>query len=175
MLLTMANKKQVEKYIARAIKLGALDAKQIPANSVVTAQWVRMKCQYGCDGYGKRLTCPPYSPIPQETKKVIADYKTAILIHGDDRTDVTRIASELERRMFLDGYHKAFAMGSGPCRLCEKCNVKKGKCLNAYEARPAMEACGIDVFATARANGYPIEVVKNRKSKQNYYSLVLTE
>ena len=173
--MTMTSNNQVEKYIKQAIKHGALDAQQIPANSVVTSQWVRMKCQYGCGGYGKRLTCPPYSPTPQETKKVIMDYKTAILIHGDDHSDVTTIASKLERYIFLDGYHKAFGMGSGPCRLCDECNVKKGKCLNPYEARPAMEACGIDVFATARNIGYPIEVVRNRKSKQNYYSLVLIE
>jgi len=38
-----------------------------------------------------------------------------------------------------------------------------------------MEACGIDVYATARAAGYPIEVVKNRKCEENYYGIVLIE
>ncbi len=42
-------------------------------------------------------------------------------------------------------------------------------------ARPAMEAVGIDVFATARAAGLPIEVVRSKKCPQNYYSLVLVE
>lgn len=173
--MAVINRNQVSKYIQQAIRLGALDAKRISAGSVVTAQWVRMKCQYGCGGYGKRLTCPPYSPAPQETKKVIAEYKTAILIHGDGHISVTEIAVKLERSIFLDGFHKAFAMGSGPCRLCDRCNVKKGKCRNSYEARPSMEACGIDVFATARSNGYPIEVVRNRRSKQDYYSLIFIE
>jgi hypothetical protein len=38
-----------------------------------------------------------------------------------------------------------------------------------------MEAAGIDVFATARAAGLPIEVVRDEKCPQNYYALVLVE
>jgi hypothetical protein len=38
-----------------------------------------------------------------------------------------------------------------------------------------MEACGIDVFATVRANGFPIEVVRDDSSDQNYYGLILIE
>jgi len=36
-----------------------------------------------------------------------------------------------------------------------------------------MEACGIDVFATARGAGFPIEVVRDYQSAQNYYGLLL--
>ena len=36
-----------------------------------------------------------------------------------------------------------------------------------------MEDCGIDVYATARNNGYPIEVVRDDRCPQNYYGLVL--
>jgi hypothetical protein len=38
-----------------------------------------------------------------------------------------------------------------------------------------MEACGIDVFATARAAGLPIAVATCRDDEQNYYGLVLVE
>jgi hypothetical protein len=38
-----------------------------------------------------------------------------------------------------------------------------------------MEACGIDVYATVRANGYPIAVVKDQGDDANYYGLVLVE
>ncbi|MCE5231071.1 DUF2284 domain-containing protein, partial [bacterium] len=31
----------------------------IDPRTVPTAEWVRMKCQYGCGGYGGCLTCPP--------------------------------------------------------------------------------------------------------------------
>ena len=40
---------------------------------------------------------------------------------------------------------------------------------------PLQEACGIDVYATVRGNGYPIEVVKDYSDDANYYGLVLIE
>lgn len=162
-------------YIDKAVKLGAKDAKIIQANSIVTAPWVRIKCQYGCGGYDQCLTCPPYSPTPEMTAQIVKCYKTAILIHGDDHSDMTNVAVELEREVFLDGFHKAFAMGSGPCRLCSICNVSKNECRNPEKSRPAMEACGIDVFQTVRNNGYGIGVVKDHSCGQNYFSLVLIE
>jgi hypothetical protein len=38
-----------------------------------------------------------------------------------------------------------------------------------------MEACGIDVFATARANGMGIEVVRNRRQGGDYYGVILVD
>ncbi len=38
-----------------------------------------------------------------------------------------------------------------------------------------MEGCGMDVYATARGSGYPIRVVKDESSGQNYYGVVLIE
>lgn len=169
----MKNISALTKFIAAARELGALNARIIEANSVVTAHWVRLKCQYGCDGYGQKLTCPPYSPTPEQTAKVLKDYKKALLIHGSQHVKVTRIAIKLEREIFLAGFHKAFALGSGPCQLCSECTL--GECRHCGQARPAMEACGIDVYQTARHNGFPIQVVKKRSDQQNYYSMVLID
>jgi hypothetical protein len=36
-----------------------------------------------------------------------------------------------------------------------------------------MEACGIDVYATARGAGFTIEVVKTRNEKPRYFGLLL--
>ena len=171
----MPKKKSLDKYAKKAVDLGAHDAKIISTDTIVTAPWVRMKCQYGCSGYSQCLTCPPYSPTPQETGKMVKTYRSAVLIHGNDHTDVTKIAATLEREAFLDGYYKTFAMGSGPCSLCSDCNMENEECLHPDEARPSMEACGIDVYQTVRNNGFPIEVVKNENCKQNYYGLVLLE
>jgi hypothetical protein len=38
-----------------------------------------------------------------------------------------------------------------------------------------MEACGIDVFATARKNGFTINVVRTFQDPQHYFGLVLVE
>jgi len=162
-------------FIKRAQKLGAKKAIIISPKKVFTAEWVRRKCQYGCDGYGQHLTCPPFSPTPQETRRMLDEYKTALLIHcPSKRRDVKTIVSTLEREAFLSGYYKAFGMGSGPCSLCDTCDTEK-VCNHPDEARPSMEAFGIDVYQTARTAGYPIEVVQDYHSPQNYYGLLLLE
>ncbi|MEM2608720.1 MAG: DUF2284 domain-containing protein [Thermoproteota archaeon] len=37
-----------------------------------------------------------------------------------------------------------------------------------------MEACGIDVYATARGAGFTIEVVRTRRDRPKYFGLLLT-
>ena len=160
------------KYIKRARELGAVEAKVIPAKSIVAAEWVRLKCQFGCDGYGQCLTCPPHSPTPEQTRRMLGFYKSALLIHGDAYTDIRSMVPVLEREIFLDGFYKAFGMGAGPCNLCKTCGKT---CRHSEQTRPSMEACGIDVYATVRANGYPIKVVKTCDCKGNYYGVVLIE
>ena len=169
----MIPKAATKTFVRHARELGALEAKLIKAAGIVTAPWVRLKCRYGCGGYNTSLCCPPHTPTYLETREVIAGYQYAILIHCKELGSITAIVCDLERRIFLAGFHKAFAFGSGPCKLCKKCNFKQ--CIHTEEARPAMEACGIDVYTTARSNGYPIEVVKNYSDDANYYGLVLIE
>jgi predicted metal-binding protein len=160
-------------FIHRACELGAKEATLITPQQIFTAEWIRRKCQYGCDGYGQHLTCPPLSPTPQETRQMLDEYEIAVLIHYPSKwTVVKTIVSTLEREAFLSGYYKAFGMGSGPCSLCDKCNMEKG-CKHPKEARPSMEACGIDVYQTARTAGFPIEVVRDHTCPQNYYGLLL--
>jgi len=46
------------RYCQRAIESGIEGARVIDPQSIVTAEWVRMKCQFGCPGFGVRLCCP---------------------------------------------------------------------------------------------------------------------
>jgi predicted metal-binding protein len=167
-----------ETFCKQARRLGALDAVVISPRQVFTATWVRLRCQYGCSEYGRCLTCPPHSPTPETTRKMLDEFQSAILLHGDDWERLRQIARELELKIFLAGYYKAFAFVCGPCWTCKECVAVKGKklaCKHPDLARPAMEAAGIDVFATARAAGLPIEVVRSPDDPQNYYCLVLVE
>ena len=82
-------------------------------------------------------------------------------------------AVELARVAFLDGYYKAIAFGSGPCGICEECSVDH--CRFPKKTVPSMEGCGIDVFATARNNGFTIDTVKEKTDQHNYFGLVLFE
>jgi predicted metal-binding protein len=164
---------KLDLFLKRIAALGAVEAKIIAASSVVTAGWVRLKCQFGCSGYGSSLCCPPNTPGPEETRKVIDCYQTALLAHFRAGDAVTKTMVTMEREVFLEGYYKAFALGAGPCALCESCHEEG--CKHPEHARPSMEACGIDVFATARGNGFPIEVVRDEESEQNRYGLLLIE
>ncbi len=166
-------------YCRRAAEIGIEDAKVIDPHSIVTAEWVRMKCRFGCPGFGGTLCCPPHSPAPDVTRKVIDSYDKAILFHqrldrGERSKDFNGAVVRLETEIFLDGFYKAWSMGSGPCGLCEGCDVT-GLCQHGYDARPSMEACGIDVFKTARNNGFPIEVVRTHDETRNVYGVVLVE
>ena len=175
--------KPVEFFCKRAMEMGVEGAKVIDPGSVVTAEWVRMKCQYGCPGFGMSLCCPPRTPTPDTARKVIDSYRKAILLHqrlvkGEKRAGgrgaFSKAIVRLEIEIFLEGYYKAWSMGSGPCNLCKECNLS-GSCRNGLEARPSMEACGIDVFKTARDNGFPVEVVRSRDGERNVFGLVLVE
>ena len=46
-------------WCAHAVELGADAAKTIDTDKVVVAEWVRLKCLYGCDEPGVHKTCPP--------------------------------------------------------------------------------------------------------------------
>ena len=156
-----------------AIDLGVLSAKGIKPSTVETGSWVRWKCQFGCGCFESSLVCPPHSPPPQQTRQMIDEYKRAVLFEAP-RGQPKTIAVALERELFLSGYYKAFGMGAGPCRLCKQCAFDQG-CRHPDDARPAMEACGIDVFATVRKHGFTIDVARNRRQKQHYFGMVLIE
>jgi predicted metal-binding protein len=171
--------KAVEVYCREFLELGADGAKGVDPRSVITAEWVRMKCQFGCPGFGTSRCCPPHTPAPDLTRKVVDSYQKAILVHrklpkGEKTKAFNESIVKLEIKLFLDGYYKAWSMGSGPCRLCQECDLTTS-CKHGLEARPSMEACGIDVFKTARDNGFSIEVVRTREEERNIFGLILVE
>ena len=85
-----------------------------------------------------------------------------------------KIVADLEREIFLDGYFKVFGMAAGPCGLCQTCDTTKS-CKYPDKARPAMEACGVDVYTTARNNGFKLEVVTSEDDLCSFLSLILIE
>jgi predicted metal-binding protein len=172
--------KKYDPYIALALKKGIDDALIVETAKIFTAPWVRMKCRFGCAGYGERLCCPPHTPDYKETRAILDSYKYALLCHRHWKKDYGVVdkfngaIADLETTIFLDGYYKALGLGSGPCTLCRTCDTS-GSCRNPERARPAMEACGIDVFQTARAHNLPIHVVRTHSEERDIYGIVLIE
>ncbi|MCD1295593.1 hypothetical protein CUJ83_11345 [Methanocella sp. CWC-04] len=167
---------------------------------IVTAHWVRLKCQFGCKNYGTRLSCPPYSPSPEETRKVLDEYSKAYIVRYDGfldfdtypPKDIDRAMTELslhvcdtifrmERHAFLSGYYKAFSYGAHRCRRCDVCVINEGSrtCRFPKETRPSLESAGIDVFKTAENAGLMTKVVEDKnidqKEKLPTFTLLLVE
>jgi predicted metal-binding protein len=175
----------LQRWCERARELGADDAVPIGAADVVVAQWVRMKCLYGCDETGIRRTCPPGgAPSVDETRRVLDAFRNALLlrvgpIEGREKSTaeslrINKTALALERELFLAGCHKALMFGAGPCERCDAC-VRGQECPTPEKARPSMEACGIDVFSTVRAAGWTIHAVKDYAMPYSFFALVLID
>ncbi|MEM4728293.1 MAG: DUF2284 domain-containing protein [Thermoplasmata archaeon] len=161
-------------YVSIALKMGALHAVPIRASEVVLDPRTYLKCMFGCKDWGKNWTCPsaPGAVKPWEFPMIMKRYRRALLIHCRDKKTSQEISFEIERRAFLDGHYFAFSMSD--CALCEGCALPES-CRNPRKARPAMQALGIDVYATARKQGLPIETLREEREPQNWYSLVLIE
>ncbi len=63
-----------------ALDLGAADVKVIPIDQVVVEDRVRLRCLVGCPYYGKGLRCPPFTPSVKEFRKMLLDYKFAMIV-----------------------------------------------------------------------------------------------
>ena len=181
----LATDSDLEKYCALAVQAGATHAKQIHPSSVVTAPWVRLKCQFGCPGYGRGYCCPPHTPTPDETRAILSCYQRAILFHIEvshveekekDYRKYLDTLVELEGEMFKDQYYKAFLFLAGPCRQCKKCGAVEDKpCVHPGKARPSLESCGIDVYQTARNNGFSIRTLREKTDTNNRYCLMMVD
>lgn len=130
---------EIESIKAQARKKGAI-AKEISPDDIVVSPWVRFKCRYGCKGYGKHLGCPLYAPSPDDTRRIVDEYSSGLLLwfeggpgHGefdpDDIPDdfypwyadlirwVNGTVHLLEKTAFYDGVYKAFGFGGDSLHL----------------------------------------------------------
>ncbi len=179
----MVDRKKVEeKFLVHNFK----DFKWIDPKDIVTSHWVRMKCMFGCDEYGKTATCPPNLPTVSECEKFFQEYREAVIFHfekkvpkPEDRFAWTRKVNlkllKLEREIFLSGYKKAFLLFMDSCNICDECPGVKEKCKEPELSRPSPEAMCIDVFATVRQLDYPIEVLSDYTQKMNRYAFLMIE
>ena len=92
----------------------------------------------------------------------------------DESAAAHDIIAKLERRVFLSGYHSAF----GVYLLDPASDARNATCNNVFIRGwlyfPG-KSSGIDVYATARKNGFHIEVLKTRRQKPTYFGLPLVQ
>jgi predicted metal-binding protein len=162
----------VEKASELGIKAYFLKAEDIPVENRIA-----LKCAYGCRGYGNRLSCPPYVMSVDEFRKVIGEYKSALLLVDEYDTsgvqDVLEAWSglrkdsfhkmyELEQEAFRRGFTFAHLLRPGSCNECETCNLEK--CVKPETRRFAPEAVGINIQKAMEEAGLMLEFCKPEKT-----------
>jgi predicted metal-binding protein len=166
-------------------KFELTDFKWIDPKDIIVAHWVRMKCLYGCGDYG-RACCPPNVPTVNECREFFNEYTAAIVFrfHFDAEKgnypkaysqELYKDLLDLEREIFLSGYHKAFIFGQSNCSLCKECVHKKEDCKHPEKHRPSPEAFAIDVYGTVRNLGYEINVVSQPHQEIDRFAILMIE
>ena len=179
----MGNVRNLE---ARFTEHNFTDFKWLDPKEIVVAQWVRMKCMFGCGEYGHNASCPPNVPSVSECSRFFSEYETAVVFHFAKAVDkpedrhkwsrkVNRGLIKLERAVFRAGYQKAFLLCMDSCSLCKKCTGVREECTEPRSARPSPEAMGVDVFATMQKIDYPITVLSDYHDTMNRYAFLLIE
>ena len=176
------NDDRISELIRFVVEKGG-EATLIPAKDIVTAEWVRQKCLFGCNGFGRRFSCPPYTPTPAETREVLDAYRTALLIRfkvdiGETTPErlvsremtryVQQVMFDLEQMAFSFGFYKTLGYTGHQCSWCVRCAAKEDgakitDCINRRKMRPSMEAAGIDVYAACASVGWDLEVLSCSK------------
>jgi predicted metal-binding protein len=168
------------------VKHGFTDFRWIDPAEIVVAEWVRMKCLYGCREYGRNAACPPNAPPLDACARFFREYERAAVFHfaktvdrPEDRHPWSRKLSlellELEHEVFKAGWFKAFLIFFDSCGICLECTGERTTCKEPKLARPTADALGVDVFSTVRKLGYPIEVLSDYDQEMNRYAFLLVE
>jgi predicted metal-binding protein len=154
---------------------------------IIVAEWVSLKCLYGCSRYNKSWCCPPATPGPDKVRQILSDYSQALLLQSSHylpqfyrdnsrkRSTLVRCwkgTVGLERLLFLAGYHKAFSLVGESCALCKQC-AYPNNCRFPQEKRPSLESFSIDVVGTLHRLGIKPEVATDIKEPFTYYAIIL--
>jgi predicted metal-binding protein len=167
----------------RALEWGVLDVRSIPTGDIAVAEWVRLKCHYGCPNYGKRLDCPPNEFTLDLTQRLLAEYRRALVLQlrrlPRYQPEGSGLVHRVERELFLSQFYRAFAIGAGSCGQCpDECVREAGKCPQQHRIRPACESLGIDLFATLHNAGWDLKVLGDRQAVTELppsWSLILVD
>lgn len=167
-------------------KHGFSDYRFLDPSEIVVAEWVRMKCLYGCREYGKNAACPPNAPPVEQCARFFREYKRAAVFHfaktverPEDRHAWGRKVNlellKLEQDVFKAGFVKVFLLFFDSCGVCLECAGSRTACKEPKLSRPTPDALAVDVYSTVRKLDYPIEVLSDYDQEMNRYAFLLIE
>lgn len=163
---------------------GYTDYKWIDPRQIVVAQWVRMKCMFGCGEYGRSGACPPNTPPVEACERFFREYGDALILHFEGRMEkpedrhawsakINAGLVKLERAVFLAGFERAFLLFMDSCCFCRECSGRRETCEQPRMARPAPEAMAVDVYSTVRRFGFEINVRTNYDQTMDRFAFLM--
>ena len=179
----------IHKLLEKGRKYGLNDIVPFSVDKILVAEWVHLKCRYGCQNYNTNWCCPPATPNPDKVRRILGEYSLALLLVGSKtcpdfyRNTKRKRAMQvkcwkgtvsLERMLFLSGYYKAFSLVGECCALCETC-AYPDDCRFSQEKRPSVESFSIDVIGTLKNLGMSTPVAEDACDTFNYYGIILIE
>ena len=166
-----------------AQQMGYTRSQLIWTEQVVFDPRTLIKCQQNtCTHYGQNFMCPPNLPRFEQYLEMNRQFRIALLIQ-QETTLTAGLSSEeidqqfkalstanlknvvkLEETAFRLGFLFAQSLAGGACKLCSPCKARLGEknCCQPQNARPSMEAIGIDVTSTCERAGFPADFKPTR-------------
>lgn len=156
-----------------------------------------------CENYDRHLLCPPNLMSIGEFRKIIELYHRAILLQLESSVDsldksksglsgdltktlarkaphlvwerkLHQIINGVERSAFKRGFYLAAGLIGSDCSLCDECvGLGQRPCRHPFEARPSMQALGIDVLKTCKNAG--LTIAFSSKENVKWTGLVLID
>ncbi len=152
---------------------------------IVVAQWPRLSACTAAANTAEPPPARPTSPPSTSARDFSANtggLRSSIskkVAKPEDRFAWTRRINlkllQLEREVFLAGCEKAFLLFLDSCNICAECVGTREACKQPRSARPTPEALAVDVYATVKALGYPIEVLPCYDRPMNRYAFLLID
>lgn len=155
-------------WIEKALEVGFDQAVPLDVTKLIPRQDIRAMCAADqCRVYGKNWTCPPYCGSVEECAAKIRGYSKGVLLQTVGRLEKTidtksyRCTEQRHMEQFhylakliRQEYPDALCLGSGACRICEKCAWPEA-CRFPEDACSSMEGFGLFVTQVCRDHGVP--------------------
>lgn len=178
-----------QRLLEKGKKYGLNAIFSFDTEKIAVAEWVHLKCRYGCNRYSTNWCCPPATPSPSKVRAILNEYSLALLMVGsktcsdfyldNHRKRALQVRCwkgtvSLERMLFLEGYYKAFSLVGECCALCKECAYPQA-CRFPQEKRPSVESFSIDVIGTLKNIGTTSKVATSTSETFNYYGIILLQ
>ncbi len=145
-----------------ARQLGIETCLEINSEILVPEERIRDLClENKCGNYGVNYMCPPcigsLADIDNKLKNyshgLLLQYTRTLDVKGDiealreTKIDFHHKILELEDFLYTKGFSEVWGLIGGSCELCHPCGARTNRpCPYSEQARPSLEALGIDVL-----------------------------